>query len=316
MTVDESVALRDAARGGAVVLVYHSAGAAPANAAGLHHVSAATVRAHVEAAARYFDFVTVDALAKMADARGKAALTFDDGFRNALEETLETVAPLRIPMTCYVNPAVLDGAVLWREKVRCIEARGWTAELENGLRGLKNPGRKSFYRYSKHPDNDSRLVDAALEDFLHKRRVQIDGDDLVRDDKKLPRHPLVSYGNHSQRHYVLASLPAAIQRAEIAVGARRLARIGLPEARLSRVFSMPFGAAMDYNRATVGALRQLGYRAALLSRQRLHQRGAGGEDEGEGEGGVTFIERIMPRTETIAEAVTLADRNRQQKNHE
>lgn len=316
MTVDESVALRDAARGGAVVLVYHSAGAAPANAAGLHHVSAATVRAHVEAAARYFDFVTVDALAKMADARGKAALTFDDGFRNALEETLETVAPLRIPMTCYVNPAVLDGAVLWREKVRCIEARGWTAELENGLRGLKNPGRKSFYRYSKHPDNDSRLVDAALDDFLHKRGVQIDGDDLVRDDKKLPRHPLVAYGNHSQRHYVLASLPAAVQRAEIAVGARRLARIGLPEARLSRVFSMPFGAAMDYNRATVGALRQLGYRAALLSRQRLHQRGAGGEGEGEGEDGVTFIERIMPRTETIAEAVTLADRNRQQKNHD
>lgn len=314
MTVDESAALRDAARGGAVVLVYHSAGAAPANAAGLHHVSAATVRAHLEAAARYFDFVTVDALAEMTDPRGKAALTFDDGFRNALEETLETVAPLRIPMTCYVNPAVLDGAVLWREKVRCIEARGWTAELENGLRGFKNPERKGFYRYSKHPDNDSRMVDAALENFLHKRGARIDGDDLVRDDKQLPRHPLVNYGNHSQRHYVLASLPAAVQRAEIAEGAKRLGRIGLPEARLSRVFSMPFGAAMDYNRATVGALRQLGYRAALLSRQRLHRRGAGGE--GEGEGGVTFIERIMPRTETIAEAVTLADKNRQQKNHD
>lgn len=314
MTVDESAALRDAARGGAVVLVYHSAGAAPANAAGLHHVSAATVRAHLEAAARYFDFVTVDALAEMTDPRGKAALTFDDGFRNALEETLETVALLRIPMTCYVNPAVLDGAVLWREKVRCIEARGWTAELENGLRGFKNPERKGFYRYSKHPDNDSRMVDAALESFLHKRGARIDGDDLVRDDKQLPRHPLVTYGNHSQRHYVLASLPAAVQRAEIAEGAKRLGRIGLPEARLSRVFSMPFGAAMDYNRATVGALRQLGYRAALLSRQRLHRRGAGGE--GEGEGGVTFIERIMPRTETIAEAVTLADKNRQQKNHD
>lgn len=118
---------------------------------------------------------------------------------------------------------------------------------------------------------------------------------------ELPDDPLVTYGNHSRSHYVLSTLGREEQREEIVGMQEELAGLGL---RLSRVFSIPFGADADFNDQTVELLREAGLCAAL-SRNRL-----GGPTPVRlggvaGAGEVVAVERFMapPTLETFRQRI-------------
>ncbi len=83
-------------------------------------------------------------------------------------------------------------------------------------------------------------------------------------------HPLVSYGNHTARHYVLGSLSREQQECEISAVRRRLS--GIPGIRVSEVFAAPFGEERHLNYETFEALRDLGYRYLLLNRGGVNRR--------------------------------------------
>jgi len=72
-----------------------------------------------------------------------------------------------------------------------------------------------FYRYTKDPRNNSRVVESALDDFLTEIELPTDLQRIYTPASAgLLAHPL-SYGSHSLNHYVMASLNEAEQWREI-----------------------------------------------------------------------------------------------------
>lgn len=277
-----------------LVMLYHAVFERPpdALAGGLHNVRPSALRAQLEAVGRHFEFVDADTIAALPDPRGHAAVTFDDGYRSVFDSALPVLESLGIPFTVYLNGAAFDGAAFWRDKVRLVQAMGWVSEFESFMRGIVPIAGRRFYRYSKDPSVDSARIDAELDRFLEfKGAAAADLDWCVPRTEDLPRHPLVAYGNHGHHHYVMSSLDAGRQLAEIRATDEMLARLG--GRRISGLFSLPFGDAADMNAATGEALRKTGYDTVLMSRNRPHA----------GPGrlfGVAAVERFMPGDDPVA----------------
>lgn len=278
----------------ALVLLYHGAWASPPPAlvSGLHNVSPALMHEQLRTIGRFFEWVDVDALAAMPDPRGYAAVTFDDGYRSVFDEALPVFEALDIPFTVYLNGAVFEGGVFWRDKIRLVQNMGWVDAFEAFAEGVPRvPGRR-FYRYTKDPGANSARVDAELDRFLATRGAAAPLPRYCVDDvDDLPRHELVSYGNHGHHHYVMSSLDSEEQADEINRTARLLERMS--GHRLSRWFSVPFGEARDFDAATAAAVEAAGYRGVLLSRGRAHDAPCRLH-------GASAVERFMPPAEPSA----------------
>lgn len=284
--------LRRVARTHALVLLYHAVfESIPAELAkGLHNVRPRVLRDQLAYLGDYFTFVDVDALASMDDPAGHAALTFDDGYRSVFENALPILEDLGVPCTVFLNGSSLEGGVFWRDKIRLVESMGWVKDFEASMTGMRGIEGSRFYRYTKSPENDSRVVDAELDRFLERRNAaRLLKRHRVSDLDRLPVHPLLRYGNHGHRHYVMSSLDPDAQYEEVAATRRLLER--MRRHRVSELFSIPFGDARDFDAHTVAALRRNGYTKALLSRNRLQSREASRIH------GMDVVERFMPRTE-------------------
>lgn len=275
------------------VLLYHgSYPEVPPELGGeLHNVTPEQLIQHTRYLRKYVRFVPVDELVTAEKHHGLAALTFDDAYRSVHEHVARPLIEEGVPFTIFVNGSSLEGEVLWRDKVRIVISNDWVEECEAGLPpGMKIPG-LSFYKYTKDPRNDSAVVDAALTRFLDskgalatRRPPTVDRAEAFIDS------PLVTYGNHSHRHYVLSSLTKEQQREEILRTEEVLDRI--PNIRRSRVFSIPFGERKHFNAETIEVLREYGFDAAVLSRQRLNLRRRRMD-------GFPLLERFMPNDDRL-----------------
>lgn len=283
---------------GSPVLLYHTTfrRVPPDLAAKVHNVTPERVLEHLSAMQRAVRFVSVDELAAARSSRGLAALTFDDGYKCVVETMAPALIDRGIPFTIYVNGASLESRVFWRDKVRAIMGAGLAEECERFLVGTRRLPGRSFYKYTKHPDNDSRLVEAELDQFLAARGLTVDVPRHVFDSRRwFLDHPLVTYGNHSHHHYVLSSLPREAQEEEI----RRTHDLlrAIPGIQRSGLFSVPFGEPSDFDQATLEIVRDLGYRGILLSRQRLNFRRRTRM-------GLVVLERFMPEDAPLGPQVS------------
>ena len=66
----------------------------------------------------------------------------------------------------------------------------------------------------------------------------------------------LTFGNHTQNHYVLSSLTKDEQYQEISKGEIFLKGLDLPR---SKIFSIPFGGNNDFNNQTLEIVKDLGY---------------------------------------------------------
>lgn len=73
-------------------------------------------------------------------------------------------------------------------------------------------------------------------------------------------------GSHGDAHYWLSSLPADLQRADIAASVRMLDQVGVPSG--IRTLCYPYG---DYNSDTLEILMEAGFKAAVTTRPELAQ---------------------------------------------
>ena len=293
-------ALTDIAQRFGVCLLYHATfETVPAEISPrLDNVAPAVLHEHLAALRREFTFVAVDELAQASHRAGLAAVTFDDGYRSVVEQALPVLADLQIPATIYINSRTFDGKPGWRDKVRYLIENDFVEAFENEMHGIQNPNDKSFYRYSKDFCNDSRCVEAEIDRFLDRHGIesgayhyQFDAADWIVE------HPLLSYGNHSHSHYVLASLTPEQQYDEIDRPRRWLTEHGVGS--ISELFSVPFGDVDDFNETTVRIVTELGYRGMLLSRARL-------QPDALEFMGLPVLERIMPRDGPIADKLASA----------
>lgn len=295
-----SAAISSLAEECGLIPLYHASFAAPPVAIvnGLHNVSPDGIYRHLSALKTHFRFVSIDEFVEAKDTRGLASVTFDDGYRCVIEEALPVFESLNIPFTVFVNGVSLGGGVFWRDKVRYMETRGWVDEFLTFAPDAITPvAGKRFYRYSKHPRNNSRAVDLAMDAFFANKGVDIEPVQYCFDRvKQMRAHPLVSYGNHTYHHYVLSSLEVVEQSEEVAKTQALLQSI--PGITISSVFSIPFGDVGDFNDHTLSAIVDHGYTAAVLSRQRCHKAIWH-------KSGVDLFERFMAREGGIAQTLAV-----------
>ncbi|MEL6534036.1 MAG: polysaccharide deacetylase family protein [Bacteroidota bacterium] len=245
-------------------VLYHAVGDPEQHAgmaANLHLVSQACFRAQLRMLrGQGYSFISIDEATVLPPKPGQkvCTITFDDGYRSVHEVAVPVLEELQIPATFYLTTTLLEGNVLWRDKVRTVIDSGWEGEFLDAYAAKHGPMLKEgekFYRHSKAPGTPSKQVDEALDAFLQDKNITLSSS-LYITPEELKESDLLSYGNHTHRHYTLASLSPEEQAEEIQTAEKKLQAWGVTP---SRVFAAPFGNDGTYNEATFGVLKDLGY---------------------------------------------------------
>ena len=278
------------ARQHGLIVLYHSVAQQIPSALGntLHNVSVDQLKRHLLELSDYFKFVSLDEFSRAGSKAGLAAITFDDGYKNVIQNAMPLLTSLNYPFTIFLNPVTFENRWNWRDKVRYLIHHRLVDEFLRHYTLTFNAGR--FYRYSKNPANNSKFLDLAMSHFLTGRQIDIYENYPYLSARDLIDHPLVSYGNHSQNHYVLASLDDNQQRQEIKIASEHLGNIR--RLALSECFSAPFGGSDDINSTTLKICSELQYASILMSRQQLQPAKSLIKE-------VQILERFMPRGENV-----------------
>ena len=263
----------------------------------LHNVSPDVLFEQLTWLKKYFDVVPVDRLFEPdIELRGKAAITFDDGYKSVFDEALPVIESLAVPCTIFVNTVTLSGRPIWRDKIRYLINNSLVDEFVRFCRAqsvLERVTVDAFYRSTKSPHVNSSTVDRMCSLFMAERKLDMLErlDYGVDDPSRLVAHPMVTYGNHTHNHYVMSSLTEAEQDAEIATTHGLLAS---KRVRMSRVFSIPFGGDTDFDSATIRLLKKYDYIGFLYSRSALNMSSGHLEQR---LGNCAFRERYMVASE-------------------
>ena len=267
---------RFGARRFGLVLLYHGIWErVPQDLDGVvHNVRPEVFSAQIDWLKQHFDVVSIDEFMRLDTVKGKAAITFDDAYRSVFDVALPILRSLRLPATVFVNAGTLQGAPLWRDKVRFLMNNRLVGDFlvwrQKNSPDAPPLDEATFYRTSKTPAINSDQFDQQIDAFARRRGLfdtiqglagQIADRDVLIDD------PLVTYGNHTYSHFLLSSLGPREQAREIRANGAVLERLGLP---LSRIFALPFGGQRDFNAETVKILHQDGYVGVVLSRHRVN----------------------------------------------
>ncbi len=250
------------------VLLYHAVfdDIPPALRHNLHNVAPDQLYKQLSWMKQHFDLVRLDDLLHLSAREGTFAVTFDDAYESVFSAALPVLEDLAVPATVFVIGSTLSQQVFWRDKVRLLIQTGRLEEFVDWAQPFcaeKGITADNFYKHSKSPTVNSGRIDRLLMQFLEAElKAATDLQHCVTRTDGLLAHPLLTYGNHTYRHYVLPSLESHEQEAEIRRNATLLADLNL---RQSAVFSVPFGGRGSFDAMTFEAVRSAGYRAALLS---------------------------------------------------
>jgi peptidoglycan/xylan/chitin deacetylase (PgdA/CDA1 family) len=222
---------------------------------------------------RNYKIVTIDELFELQGKNNYAAITFDDGYNTIEPYLLEFLEQLKIPSTLFICGNMLEGGIFWRDRVRYLMNHNLIENFVEYLESYNSPHQihidtKNFYRTTKLSSISSLIVDQLLKQYFVKKKINLT--DISKHYisystmKNYGGH--VSVGNHTFNHYVLSSLTREEQFSEISSNQKILEVIKLNK---SNIFSIPFGGEKDFNSDTIEILQNLGYKGALLSRNRI-----------------------------------------------
>jgi peptidoglycan/xylan/chitin deacetylase (PgdA/CDA1 family) len=218
----------------------------------------ALLRAQVEVLrARGYRIVPIDELLASVKngARKLAALTFDDGYVDALTTVLPLLRQLDAPFTVYLTTGYMDRL--------CVP---WQYLLEESAR-RSGGGQAEFARMAAQfwplrAPQQKALAESmwgAAEVAGASDRLFLSWDQV----RELARDPLVTIGAHTLTHPVLRSLPEAEAAAEIAQCRGVIERhVGSPVLH----FAYPFGSATQVGTREFRLAREAGYVSAVTTR--------------------------------------------------
>lgn len=210
---------------------------------------------------------------------GSVAVTFDDGYRDALTTAAPVLRELKIPATFFVTSGALaaEAELWWDIRTRIFRATGdLPPYLEITLGGAR---RRLPVRYG--PEREAALQQ------LHAFMMSADGEEqrrvvgelaewsgldltprathrLLRADEivRLGAHPGISIGSHTLDHRSLPDCPPAEARQEIAASRARLEQLlGRPVSE----FCYPYG---EYNSVVAAMVAAAGYTVAVTVEDR------------------------------------------------
>ena len=211
----------------------------------------------------------------------RIVITFDDGYANnaTVAEPLLTAAQL--PATVFVATDNVDNPrrEFWSNR---LEHLVLDADPATGLLDVRINGRRvqADVRTPAGRERTCRFIHRALRPFpvpvIEEELVGV-GAQLGSDGSTCPDHrmmtqdelqrlaasPLIEVGGHTISHPVLAALSPDEQRHQIGDGRSRLEE--MTGCSVSS-FAYPFGGRGDFNRTSVAAVREAGYRRACTTR--------------------------------------------------
>ncbi len=280
-----------------VILLYHSVMETAPSALGntLHNVTVHQFKGHLRDLSNFFEFVSLDEFSNARSKAGLACITFDDGYKNVIENALPVMESLNYPCTIFLNPITFEQRWNWRDKVRYLIHYQKVDEFLKTYDMAYTQGR--FYRYTKNRANDSADLDRALDNYLAQRIIDIYGEYPYLSINQLTDCPLVSYGNHTQNHYVLSSLIEPLQTLEISLGHENITNIS--NLSYTGCFAAPFGGVDDINSASLKIIAKMSYQSLLMSRQLLQPKKSQINK-------VQILERFMPRSDNIINELVCA----------
>lgn len=229
-----------------------------------------------------FDLVGLDeALARLCrpGRRPFAAVTFDDGYRDTLEEALPVLRSHGAPATVFVTPGFADrSAPLWwvdLERAVATASRiqvsidGAAFDLDCGtIAGKTAAFDRLYWTLRAGPEERLRAVvaDLARANGIDSAAVAselcLDWDGLAT----LAADPLVTVGAHTMTHPMLAKHPAEVVRAEMERSRAVVSgRLGLPVDH----FAYPVGDAGSAGPREFTLARELGFASAVTTRPGL-----------------------------------------------
>ena len=226
-----------------------------------------------------FDIVTMDeALRRTAEPEGRpfVALTFDDGYRDTLEEALPILARHAAPFTLYVTTGYAERtARLWwvelEEAVRVLDRLdvtidGRRLDLPAASAAEKRAAYETLY-WRLRGGAEARLLavvanlldQAGLTSTAITDRSCLDWEGIGR----LAGHPLCTIGVHTLTHPMLAKHGVDVVRHELAESRRRIeARI----VRAARHLAYPVGDVTSAGPRESAIARALGFASAVTTR--------------------------------------------------
>lgn len=259
---------------------------------GLDNVTTDILYEQIYKLKKHFDVIPLDDYVTLKNKKGYSCITFDDGYKSVVDNGLEVFKSLNVPVTIFINTCTLKNKIFWRDKVRFILSNNLVDEFQRFSNKIQHLNDMDFYRYTKNKSNNSIIVESEIDKFLKKKNINLKlkhyGVNLEND---LIKHDLITYGNHTHSHYVMSSLTYEEQYSEISNAKNILDKYDL---NISNVFSLPFGGDKDFNSNTVKALKDLGYKSMLMSKDYLNFL----KDQ-KVDGDLMFLDRFMPMNEPI-----------------
>jgi peptidoglycan/xylan/chitin deacetylase (PgdA/CDA1 family) len=227
-----------------------------------------------------FRFVAMDEVADRLAARSTErflAITADDGYRDNLTCALPVLERHGAPMTIYVAPALIEGAVdLWWDVLEDIVCRSERIHLDTGQGRLSldcvTPSEKfrantTIHNYltTELPEDEQRrvireLAASAGVDHARPSRETLMSWEEVR---RAAAHPLLTIGAHTLSHYNLKRLSADRARREMSDGAKFLE---IETGIAPRHFSYPYGYASAVGAREAEIARDVGFATAVTTR--------------------------------------------------
>jgi peptidoglycan/xylan/chitin deacetylase (PgdA/CDA1 family) len=201
------------------------------------------------------------------------ALTFDDGYRDFIENALPVLDEHGLPATLFPITGLLDiGEAKWEDELTSL-VEGY----EGRPTSLNLPGRKREYKLYARGDwrQSVRRLNQILCKASPEEREAALGLLRARSDTTRPRTMMlarelaqlcrghrVTIGCHTHTHTSLGGLDASQVKHEVIESKRIIEKITGRECTL---FSYPFGKRRDFNQDVKRTLRDFGFEAALTT---------------------------------------------------
>ncbi len=201
------------------------------------------------------------------------ALTFDDGYKDFIENALPVLDEHKLPATVFPITGLLNtGEAKWEDQLTSL-VQGYGGEhLVFNL-----PGQYGMFKQSARDDwresvrrLNQRLLKASREEreqTLGRLRVRSDETRprimmLTRELTKIRRNHRITIGCHTHTHTSLGRLETSQVKHEVSKSKRIIENITGRECTL---FSYPFGKRGDFNQDVKKTLRDLGFATALTT---------------------------------------------------
>jgi len=228
------------------------------------------------------------------------AITFDDGYVDVVKQAVPILESLDVPFTIYITTKVLDGQVIWRDKIR------WLIQnhLESGFsQFLKKEQVKiyslidwsNFYTATKNKMINSQELESSIDQYLSSSNKILNMKNLYMTEqnlKTLPRN-IASIGNHTHNHYFLSSLSESQQYDEINMAKKIINSLDVP---VSNTFAVPFGGYHTFDQGTIEIIKSLGYAGLLMTNS---QNFGDKINLGVKFHSIGYTNRILPRTNSF-----------------